>query len=918
MGAAGGGGLDGGAEDDEEGLGSKLDQMLEERFKYGIDLGDDDDDGGAGQGLDDDDDVGLNDETFGTSNDEVLGKDFDFSANNSRFIPPPQQFGTSAPTAAGNTFSSSFENSSPFSSSLGKSPIQSIWQDQKQLWGYQPGTSPMQSGLHPNAFPIAQQQPRQTPAQMSSLEEIEAQLLRQAQARAANGAPPHNANVSPPHPSQPIPLGASNMLPQQQHQQQLLQQQMFLQQQQLFDRAGSQSSPPNPNLIAAARGVRSVAEIEAALRAQTAHQRQQQQLQEQQVQLQQIQQMAQMQQMSERQALAAMNMPSPGNRNRGIGMGMGPTQPMGIPQKQPPRQHQQQHPGRQGGYQHSNGMYRNDSPRGGGGGGGYQRGGYRDYRGSGGDRRRGDWVDHREYHQQDRDYHYRRGPGNNGGGYRQQNNNMLRGDELMTQYEKELIAKIQISQLVSDDPYADDFYYQIYTSLQQQHKQKATAANIPSGEGDGTASESAPASREGLNWQQTLLMQQAEQERNGIETGRGNSLNITNQMQLQMQRLIEGRKQKPKGSSLFLEGALGKISLNSVRNPKQLIQVNVKDKAHPPPPSNVKQLTQLSHRKIMRMIENVYSCVLNLEQLRRRPPENPEGIPAWRADHETNIAEIMKEIKIFDSIALEYGSNVFQPHPLAYFLAYNKGKKVIPRLLRFLTPDQTLQFTTVLLTRLESIDVCSIPTGTPSEDVDLFTANVVPPLVGFVSEVPLSVVNALTRTLLERHNVVWVVKSKVGLAVLTMLLSRAEILKQTAAASGGGAGGQPMTPTEADLAVWTDLYNYLFAALHTSFASMFPTFPPASSDSTDSPNESNDAVAATVAADEVYVWQFLAAMAVGATTVDHQRVLVTEVREKVVETARRNDNPKALANVNLFLNALGLGIDASQLAANLS
>lgn len=66
--------------------------------------------------------------------------------------------------------------------------------------------------------------------------------------------------------------------------------------------------------------------------------------------------------------------------------------------------------------------------------------------------------------------------------------------------------------------------------------------------------------------------------------------------------------------------------------------------------------------------------------------------------------------------------------------------------------------------------------------------------------------------------------------------------------------------------------------------------------------------------DEVYAWQFLSAIAVGASTVDHQRVLVTEVREQVIETAKRGDE-KSQANVDLFLNALGLNIDAQQLAA---
>lgn len=38
-------------------------------------------------------------------------------------------------------------------------------------------------------------------------------------------------------------------------------------------------------------------------------------------------------------------------------------------------------------------------------------------------------------------------------------------NNLMTQYDKDLIARIQISQLVTDDPYKDDFYYQVYTAI---------------------------------------------------------------------------------------------------------------------------------------------------------------------------------------------------------------------------------------------------------------------------------------------------------------------------------------------------------------------------------------------------------------------------------------------------------------------
>ena len=59
----------------------------------------------------------------------------------------------------------------------------------------------------------------------------------------------------------------------------------------------------------------------------------------------------------------------------------------------------------------------------------------------------------------------------------------------------------------------------------------------------------------------------------------------------------------------------------------------------------------------------------------------------------------------------------------------------------------------------------------------------------------------------------------------------------------------------------------------------------------------------------------MASLAVGATSVEQQEALVTEVRSNIVATARMNSDPRALANVDLFLNALGLGINASQLAA---
>ncbi|KAI8822086.1 topoisomerase II-associated protein PAT1 [Fimicolochytrium jonesii] len=450
----------------------------------------------------------------------------------------------------------------------------------------------------------------------------------------------------------------------------------------------------------------------------------------------------------------------------------------------------------------------------------------------------------------------------------------------MTQREKELIAKIQISQLVTDNPYRDDFYYIVYKSL--------TSANQNQEDADATSANAGKSAKGGLNWQQSLLMDQT----------RAPGSNATNKMQQQMQRLIEGRKQKAKGNSLSLEGALGKIALSSVRNPRQILQVDSAGKenkdANPAPKS-----AHHTPKQVLKQIEKAYSDVLELEVLKRQgPPTDGENVEEETEAYHAKISNLTnglwRILGVAEPVPLNY------PHPLAAFLSYAKGKKVFPRVFRFLPREHALAVITTILARLESLDVCK-PNYTP-DDLELFMGNVVPTVVTIVMDLPLFVVNACMRIILERHNMVWVAKTKPGLAFLTMFLSRAEMVKQ------GAGGPQGFQVAEQELSMWTEIYNFLFASLHNSFANLFPSSVSNASNSFSNGNNSSN-----IYAGDVYVWQFLAALAVGATTVDHQRVLLTEVRDKVLETARRTDDPKSLANVNLFLNALGLGIDARQL-----
>jgi DNA topoisomerase 2-associated protein PAT1 len=161
--------------------------------------------------------------------------------------------------------------------------------------------------------------------------------------------------------------------------------------------------------------------------------------------------------------------------------------------------------------------------------------------------------------------------------------------------------------------------------------------------------------------------------------------------------------------------------------------------------------------------------------------------------------------------------------------------------------------------------------------------------------------------MLLRNDIIYVAKSKAGLSLLTMFLSRAELLKQ-----GGGAlqGLAPCTPEE--MAHWEMLYQQLYDRLHDQFLTFFP--PPVILPGN---NQAINAVHLANNADDTYVWQFLAAIAVGAS-MEQQHSLVTEVRDRVMEDivmASSNRLPAEqaahkISNVNLFLHALGL--DASQ------
>lgn len=293
------------------------------------------------------------------------------------------------------------------------------------------------------------------------------------------------------------------------------------------------------------------------------------------------------------------------------------------------------------------------------------------------------------------------------------------------------------------------------------------------------------------------------------------------------------------------------------------------------------------------------------------------------------------------------------PHPFISLLSFTKGKKLIPRALRHTNPEQTLTLLTMVVASFSQLDVVrnayildqpphaeangAIPAGAPTRreverETEAFLANVVPPMLATIAGpgMGLRLVSGMLALFVERNNVVELAKTRVGVAFLTIFLSRAEMLKQSGA-TPGSAG-----PDESEKMQWQHVFDLLFSRLSSHLISLFPStrymatvsFGPTYYLSTlPASHPSNPLRGLDLDAEDRPVWALLASIAVSAG-MTQQAELVGEVRELCLRNimgARENGvgstgerlegakqgadeeaGRKKINNLNLFLHSLGL------------
>uniref|UniRef100_A0A673YFM4 Protein PAT1 homolog 1 n=1 Tax=Salmo trutta TaxID=8032 RepID=A0A673YFM4_SALTR len=208
---------------------------------------------------------------------------------------------------------------------------------------------------------------------------------------------------------------------------------------------------------------------------------------------------------------------------------------------------------------------------------------------------------------------------------------------LMTQREKEWVAKIQMMQLQSTDPYLDDYYYQNYFEKMEKRQER---------------------DRDGVRKEHTTKL-------------------ITPQV----------AKLEHTYRPVQFAGSLGKLTVSSVNNPRKMIDTVVTSRTD----DEEKREKQVwnKRRQILYTVEKMYSLLLEVQDFEKRFMQTPEEQrEALLEQHKTHTLQLYASLK-----EKEWDDRVSDEQCLL-IMSVRKGKRLISRLIPFLPP---LQAATVVM-----------------------------------------------------------------------------------------------------------------------------------------------------------------------------------------------------------------------------
>jgi len=474
---------------------------------------------------------------------------------------------------------------------------------------------------------------------------------------------------------------------------------------------------------------------------------------------------------------------------------------------------------------------------------------------------------------------------------------MARYNGVMSGSDKDFITRIQISHLVSSDPYADDFYAHVFFAV----RGGARKVVVPDGS-----------------------VEAIQEHKQAEQTGKGSRRKLTRhenamlRMQQQVERLVDNRKKREaKGAVSSLEGTLGRVSLVSATKPRQMLQLISKPNEASPPaaetaghedamrialqgaslgdaarePQNATRKA-LTRRETLGILEQLYSLTLRLEQLRREAPADDSELKQL-------TQQLWKELRVLEPLG------VSDPHPFVSLLNHVKGKRLLPRILRLLDAEQALTMLTMLIASFQSLDAVRDYAAweqyqvteslrhirnalTPQQaanvarNIEAFMNSVLFIMMTLISSMSLRIVSGMLALLMERNDVLFCVKTRPGLSLLTALLSRAEALKQAATMPQAADA-----PAADELAQWNSVQGVLLSRLSAQgqlpslfFSTRVQEYVPFGIDMYMAGRRPGSHAPDADVEDEP-AWNLMALFAIHAD-LGQQQVLVQELRDKIL------------------------------------
>ncbi|KAG8887388.1 hypothetical protein FRB98_009698 [Tulasnella sp. 332] len=473
---------------------------------------------------------------------------------------------------------------------------------------------------------------------------------------------------------------------------------------------------------------------------------------------------------------------------------------------------------------------------------------------------------------------------------------MAKHNDLMTQSDKDFITRIQVSQLVTNDPYAEDFYAQVFSSFVRSRLGgpeggQKSMLKFANGAGVGTG---VPGHR-----------------------GAGRRENAMARMQAQVEKMISNARAREHGKSSgtvnpALQGALGNVSGRSNKAaPRQMLQVSSNGATASPsfaaalpvrtheehhrvaqaagklgreamnvdPSDTVTRKAPLTHRQAQIAVESIYDSLLAIEQMNRDAPpgDDIESRGIWLVNICLKTESILK--------------TYFQGRRPYFF-----GRGDVVQI-----DDNGASGNKMDVVReAHVLDDLQGPTSARWKQVSGETDAaliMLPSIISVLGTASLRLLTGLLNIMMGNGllAVLQIVKSQPGILLLTAFMSRVDQLKHE---DNSGTGD--------DWVKWQSAFENFVNLLHGNITSLFPSRRLASA-------AASHPIPNIDLADQI-VWQFLAALsAIG--TQQQQMSVVAEVREMILQNVQavhngwvvdQDEAALKLANVDILLRAIGL------------